>query len=549
MRRKDLSAAVVLVLAVVFAGFAQAGCPGCCSSHGGVSYTCAANGRVYCNDGTVSPSCSCSSCGVASTPTCPSGQSWNGSQCVSSTPECGYLPPYPGTTCLCTGGRVWVNGSCECTGGRQWLQSRCQCLASETWAATEGKCHKPAAASACGVERWAIKTGGDPGASGVSDFPQVTSVDILTAIPAPADVSSATRIDPVENGTYALDATLSEYRLTEDSDYHLVLKSPNNASMIVEIPHPDCVAASSPYLEDIKAARTAFDQAFAATTSFKSTSTAVRVSGVGFWDDIHGQRGVARNGIELHPVRSFETNPTGALAVIPLDGLWVIDAENNGRSGRGFQLETHGGQTVMTYYGYRPSGDGQWYLASGPLSSGQFSGSMDGYQGGTTFGGSFVPAAKASGAGQVALRFSSATTGTMTLPGEPSRSISKFFFSGGGTPSVAPLNGLWAIDSENNGQPGRGFQIEERGGLLVLTFYGYGGSGTATWYLAAGTLTGNTFTGELMGYRGGTVVGGTYAPANQSGSAGTVVLTFSGSSKGTITLPGETPKAISKFSW
>ena len=52
-----------------------------------------------------------------------------------------------------------------------------------------------------------------------------------------------------------------------------------------------------------------------------------------------------------------------------------------------------------------------------------------------------------------------------------------------------------------------------------------------------------------MGYRGGTVLGRTYAPANPSGGAGTVVVTFTSNAKGTITLPGEPPKAISKFSW
>jgi hypothetical protein len=31
----------------------------------------------------------------------------------------------------------------------------------------------------------------------------------------------------------------------------------------------------------------------------------VRLTGVGFWDEIHGQTGVAPNGIELHPVLSF----------------------------------------------------------------------------------------------------------------------------------------------------------------------------------------------------------------------------------------------------
>ncbi len=43
-------------------------CPGCCSSHGGISNSCASNGKIRCVDGTTSPTCSCSSCGVATPP-------------------------------------------------------------------------------------------------------------------------------------------------------------------------------------------------------------------------------------------------------------------------------------------------------------------------------------------------------------------------------------------------------------------------------------------------------------------------------------------------
>ena len=543
MRSKIVGPTIVLILALALMGVANATCPGCCSGHSGVRYACAANGHVYCNDGTVSASCSCASCSIPNPPTCPTGQSWNGYACV--------MPD-------CAGGRTMVNGLCECPSG-------------QIWASVEKTCHTPAAATACGVERWDIKTGGDPGARAVSNFPQATWMAFLLTLHAPADVSLPTRIDPVENSTYVFNAELIEYRRTEDSDYHLILVESEGiqvagpySPMVVKIPHPDCVSASSPFLEDIKAARSAFDRAFAATSTFKTTSTPVRVSGVGFWGIPRSQQfGAARNGIEIQPVRSFIANPSSPLAIVPLDGLWVIDSEITGSSGRGFQLETHNGITVMTYYGYRTSGESQWYLAAGPLTNndvmvgtataglryGQFTGMMESYEGGTAFGANFVSAAKVGSIDEVTLQFSSATKGVIALPREPSRAISKFNFFGGAVPSVSPLNGLWAIDSERNGQPGRGFQIEERGGLLVLTFYGYSASGSASWHLASGRMNGNTFTGELVDYRGGTVLGGAYMPATPSGSAGTVVVTFTSNAKGTITLPGEPPKAISKFSW
>jgi hypothetical protein len=46
----------------------------------------------------------------------------------------------------------------------------------------------------------------------------------------------------------------------------------------------------------------------------KTTSTPVTIKGVGFWDYIHGQTGVAPNGIEVHPVLDI-TFGTAAMSV------------------------------------------------------------------------------------------------------------------------------------------------------------------------------------------------------------------------------------------
>jgi hypothetical protein len=40
-------------------------------------------------------------------------------------------------------------------------------------------------------------------------------------------------------------------------------------------------------------------------SAFTTLHGNVTINGVGFWDIIHGQTGVAPNGIELHPVLSF----------------------------------------------------------------------------------------------------------------------------------------------------------------------------------------------------------------------------------------------------
>ena len=272
-----LAATLLLLLFAVAPDMALAACPGCCSSHGGITNSCASSGRVCCADGTVSPTCTCSSCGVPSAPTVPT----------------------------CTGGKVWNGIACTCPSG-------------QIWASIEQVCHAPIPASACGVERWNIKTGGDSEASAVITVPTPTMIDLLTSIPVPAGATtSPTRVAPIETSTFVLDGTLTDYRMNDDSDYHLVLKSSTGVTMIVEIPHPDCVSTASPFRSQIEAARAAVDAAVAPTRSFKATAALVRATGVGFWDSLHGQRGVAPNGIELHPVTAVAFNPTTPLPPPP----------------------------------------------------------------------------------------------------------------------------------------------------------------------------------------------------------------------------------------
>ena len=43
------------------------------------------------------------------------------------------------------------------------------------------------------------------------------------------------------------------------------------------------------------------------TTSFKTANVPVQIVGVGMFDFLHGQTGVAPNAFELHPVLSFRS--------------------------------------------------------------------------------------------------------------------------------------------------------------------------------------------------------------------------------------------------
>lgn len=110
-----------------------------------------------------------------------------------------------------------------------------------------------------------------------------------------------------------------------------------------------------------------------------------------------------------------------------------------------------------------------------------------------------------------------------------------------------PAPGLWGIDNELNGQPGRGFQLEVQNETLLFTYYGYRADGSSAFYLASGPMTGDRFTGVMSEYKGGTVVGGAYKPGAENGSVGNVQIAFTSGQHGIITFPGEAPKAVSKF--
>ncbi len=84
--------------------------------------------------------------------------------------------------------------------------------------------------------------------------------------------------------TIAVHAMIDCYKREEDGDIHLVL-SDSGCTMIAEI-------------EDGSPERSKFK----ATSRWKYLQKRATITGVRYYDHIHGQRGVAPNGIEIHPV-------------------------------------------------------------------------------------------------------------------------------------------------------------------------------------------------------------------------------------------------------
>jgi len=196
----------------------------------------------------------------------------------------------------------------------------------------------------CGVERWSVKTGTDS---------QAPSIDLSTYISStiynfhqstrPASLPSNSRVAPRETNQYRLTGTLIGYKRESDSDYHLVIKDSSGRTMIIEVPSLSCVGSGSPFRSRIGTARSQFDTKLTATTSYKTVTAPVAIKGIGFWDFLHGQTGVAPNGIELHPVldiqftgtiTSSDPNVIAGYAVAPPAATMPADVVEDNDGGR-----------------------------------------------------------------------------------------------------------------------------------------------------------------------------------------------------------------------
>jgi hypothetical protein len=133
----------------------------------------------------------------------------------------------------------------------------------------------------------------------------LTTIGHLRSLRPPAVLPRLSRVPPVETTVWAVDGVLLRYKVEEDSDVHVVLADASGHTMIVELPAPQCVSASSPFLPAIKTMRAAFTARFHPTHYWQRPRLRVHVVGVGFFDRPHGQIGAAPNYLELHPVLSL----------------------------------------------------------------------------------------------------------------------------------------------------------------------------------------------------------------------------------------------------
>ena len=157
--------------------------------------------------------------------------------------------------------------------------------------------------ASCGVERWPVKTLSDPRARDVDFAVRPATVRYLGSLRAsPGGQDSRGQL---ESRVFGVQARLVGVKREADSDYHLML-SQGGATMIAEMPLSACTSGAQ-HRYAMSTARAELERAVGGPVgeSWIRPGLWVRVAGVLFFDDPHGQSGHARNYVELHPVTGF----------------------------------------------------------------------------------------------------------------------------------------------------------------------------------------------------------------------------------------------------
>jgi hypothetical protein len=167
----------------------------------------------------------------------------------------------------------------------------------------------------CGTERWKVKTLTDTTRVNIDPDEVLKTINWFRTRTRPANLPNTRRLIGIETMTFRVRGKVIAYKREGgahgDRDFHVVLAQVNHPSktMVVEFTDPDCArVCSSEFLEQMRQAREDFiEKVGQPTGSFKEPeeTIVIEVVGIGFFDRLHGQRGMAPSGIEIHPVLSM----------------------------------------------------------------------------------------------------------------------------------------------------------------------------------------------------------------------------------------------------
>lgn len=156
--------------------------------------------------------------------------------------------------------------------------------------------------SKCGVERWSVKTLTDSAARQINWKPKLATITDLAVLPPSNQLSRS----QAEKQTYRVKGTIVGAKIEADRDIHAILVD-GPYTMIIEFPDVSCTHGAQ-HRYAMQVARQHLERFGTFSSSFfKTLNIPVTITGVLFLDRDHGQRGIAPNGAELHPVTGFKS--------------------------------------------------------------------------------------------------------------------------------------------------------------------------------------------------------------------------------------------------
>ena len=162
----------------------------------------------------------------------------------------------------------------------------------------------------CGKERREVKALLDKEAAKIKWTSKRTSVKAMSKLVQvfPKDKKFDKKIRyGFEYNVYELKCRIREFRKEDDGDYHLVLVDLNDTTITIvgEIINPECPdLANSQYLGAFKNTREEFE--LFKLPKNKVMQGVYTITGVCFFDFVHGQLGISANGVEVHPIMDIE---------------------------------------------------------------------------------------------------------------------------------------------------------------------------------------------------------------------------------------------------
>ncbi|MGZ4035116.1 MAG: hypothetical protein ACXVPU_18540 [Bacteroidia bacterium] len=166
----------------------------------------------------------------------------------------------------------------------------------------------------CGSKRWDVKTLSDFDTTYIN-FNNIINSSVHQQCHLPKPVGKNTFRMRSEDTVYSITCYILAYKKqADDKDIHIVIQDPKTKEMMVaELISSDCMSVkkTSRYLQMKNLGEWFIENIGMPQEKFTylHKPKLVTITGVGFFDTEHGQKGMAENGREIHPILTMKIEP------------------------------------------------------------------------------------------------------------------------------------------------------------------------------------------------------------------------------------------------